>query len=189
MHQPVGQLSRTREEQQAFRVQIETTDRLPLALKQFGQSAENGRPVLRIVVSHDFPGGLVVGNDTRGRRVNPYPDGFAVDLYGIAELDALSDVRRLAIDGNAPFQNQLLHFEPGTEPGLGQYLVEFGRLGLRCQHALGQLQCHIFFIRVKLTRDDVLKPDGVGLFWRASRLCGRCHAVATRPTFHYQIRS
>ena len=63
MHQLVGQLARVREQQQAFGVDVEPADRLPLALLQARQAAEHGRPVLRIVVRDDLAGRLVVRDD------------------------------------------------------------------------------------------------------------------------------
>ena len=69
-------------------------------------------------------------------------------------------MRRLGIDGNTPFQNQLLHLQPGTQAGLRQHLVKFGGFGLRQENALGQNQRHIFLVRIKLAGDHILKPDG-----------------------------
>ena len=51
MHQLVRQVARVREQQQALGVDVEATDRLPLALLQARQAAEHGRTLLRIVVA------------------------------------------------------------------------------------------------------------------------------------------
>ena len=131
MHQLVGQLTGTRQKQQAFGVQVEPSHGLPFALKQFGQPPKNSGPVLRIVMRHHLSGGLVVGNNARRRRVNAHPDGLAIDLDGIAELNALPDVGGLGIHRNTPFQYQLLHFQPRTQAGLCQHFVQLGRFGLR----------------------------------------------------------
>ena len=112
MHQVVGQAARIGEQQQAFGVQVEPANGLPFALMQFGQSPEHRGAVLRIVVRDDFARGLVIRNDPGGRRVNTHPDRLAVDFDMVAKLDPLSDVGRFVIDGDAPFNDELLHLEP-----------------------------------------------------------------------------
>jgi len=50
MHQPVGELARAGQQQQAFGIEVQTADRLPLALKQFGQAPKHRRAILRVVM-------------------------------------------------------------------------------------------------------------------------------------------
>jgi len=45
-------------------------------------------------------------------------------------LDALADVCRLAVDRYAAFEDELLHLQAGSEPGLRQHLVQLGGLDL-----------------------------------------------------------
>ena len=160
MHQLIGQLTRTRQKQQALSVQIKTSYRLPFTLEQLGQPPEHGRPILRIVMRHDLACRLVVGDNAGRWRINPHPNRLAIDLDGIAELDALPDVGGLGIDRNASFKNQLLHFQAGPQAGLRQYFVQFGGFGLRRQHSFRQIERHILFVSVKLAGHHVLKPDG-----------------------------
>ena len=181
MHQPVGQLARTRQQQQAFGIQIQPPHGLPFALKQPGQAAKHGRAILRIVVRDDFAGRLVVSNHARRRRVDANPNGLSVDLDGVAKLHALANMRRLGIDGNASFQNQLLHLQPGAQAGLRQHLVKLGGFGLRQEHAFGQNQRHIFLVRIKLARDHIFKPDG------ANRPFGAALAGMRRRWRHLRI--
>lgn len=155
VHQPVGQLSRTGQKQQAFGVQIKPADGLPLALKQFGQAPENCRPVLRIVMSHHLASRLVVRNHARRRRIDTHANGFAVDLDAVTKLDALADVSGLGIDRYPAFEDQLLHFKPRTQTGLSQNLVELGRFRQRRQNALGRRQGGIVLIGVKLPGDYI----------------------------------
>src|SRR5690349_7997458 len=88
MHQLVGEFARTGEQQQAFGIQVEAADRLPLALLQARQLAEHGRPILRVVVRDDLADRLVIGDDARRRRRDPVADRLAIDLDLVAVLDA-----------------------------------------------------------------------------------------------------
>lgn len=149
VHQLVGKLSRAGEQQQAFGIQIQAPNRLPLALHEPGQLAKDGGPVLGIVMGHHLPHWLVVRNHTCWRRVDAVADGFAVDLDLIAELDALADVGWLVVDGDAPFQNELLHLEARAQTRLRQHLVELGCFDLGQQHTLGRRSFCRSVIRVK----------------------------------------
>ena len=160
MHQSVGQLTGTCQEQQSFGVQIQPPDRLPFALEQLGQAPENGWTILRVIVCHHFAGRLVVGDDAGRRRINLYADGFAVDLDGVAKLDALADMGRLGIDGNPPFQNQLLHLQTRTQTRLGQHLVQLGGFWLGQQHPLGHVDGRILFVGIELAGDHIFKAQG-----------------------------
>ena len=137
MHQLVGQFARAGQQQQAFGIEVQPSDRLPLALVELGQLAKDGRAVLRIVVGHHLAGGLVVGNHPRRRRCDAHAQRLAIDLDRIAELNALADVGRLIVDRNAALQNQLLHLQARAQTGLGQHLVQLGAFGLGREHALG----------------------------------------------------
>ena len=69
VHQLVGQLAGVGEQQQAFGVDVQPADRLPLALLQPRQAAEHRGALLRVVVGDDFTDGLVVRQHPgRGRR-------------------------------------------------------------------------------------------------------------------------
>src|SRR5690606_6131882 len=107
VHQLVGQLARTGKQQQPFRVQVQTPDRLPLTLREPRQLAKYRGAVLWVVVGYHLTNRLVVSDDPCRRRVNPVANGFAIDLDLIAELDALADMGRLIVHRNAPLQNEL----------------------------------------------------------------------------------
>ena len=86
----------------------------------------------------------------------------------IAELNALTNMRRLGIDRDAPFQNQLLHFQARAKAGLGQDLVQLRAFGLGRQHALGQLKRNIRLVGIKLAGDHVFKTVSLN---RLARFC------------------
>ena len=138
VHQLVGQFAGVGEQQQALGVQVEPTDRLPLALLQSRQPAEHRRPVLGVVVGDDFSGRLVVGNDARRRGHDAHAHRLAVDLDLVAEGNALAGVRRLSVDRHQAVGDPLLHVAPRTHAGLCQHLVQLRRIGLGSQHALGR---------------------------------------------------
>ena len=158
VHEPVGQFPRAGEQQQAFGVQIQPPNRLPFALHQPRQLAEHRRAVLRVIVRHDFPRRLVIGNHTRGWRRNTKANGLAVDLDLITKLHALPDMGGLVIHRNTPLKNELLHLQARTHAGLGQHLVQLGRLRLGQQHAFGGRHLGVSLILVELARDHVGKP-------------------------------
>ena len=125
MHQPIGQLTGIGQQQQPFGVQIQTAYRLPLSLEQFRQPAKYRWPVLRVIMCDHLTGRLVIRNHTRRRCVNANANRLAVDLDGVAKLNTLANVCRLGIDGNAPLQNEPLHFQARPQPRLRQDLVQF----------------------------------------------------------------
>ncbi len=129
---------------------------------QARQLAEHRGAVLGIIVRDDFAHGLVIGDDTRRRRIDAKADGLAVDLDLVAELDALAHVGRLVVDRDAAFKNELLHFKARSQPGLGQHLVQLGRIDLGQQHALGRRGIVALFGGVELARDDVRKTVAFG---------------------------
>jgi hypothetical protein len=53
---------------------------------------------------------------------------FAIQTNLVFRADALTDVRRLAIDADAPGNDPFLEFAPRTIAGIGQRLVQFGRI-------------------------------------------------------------
>ena len=69
------------------------------------------------------------------RRRNAEADGFAIDFDLVAILNALTDMRRLAVHRDAAFKNELLHFQPRAQPSLGQHFVQFRRFRLGRKHA------------------------------------------------------
>lgn len=136
VHQTVRQLTRTGQKQQTFSVQIESADRLPLALIETRQFPENGWSVLGIIMSDHLSNWFVIRNDPHRRRGDANLDRLSIDFDLIPELNPLSNVSRLVIDGNSPFQDHLFHLKPRAQPGLRQNFVQFGAIGLWCEDAL-----------------------------------------------------
>ena len=85
VHQLVGQFTRVGEQQQAFGVDVEPTDRLPLAVGQPRQPAVDRRAVLRVVVGDDLADRLVVGDDARRRWRDAHLDQLAGDADAVAK--------------------------------------------------------------------------------------------------------
>ena len=79
MHQAVRQFARVGKQEQAFGIQIQTANRLPLALLQAREFTENGRAILRIIVRHHFASWLVISQNARARRRNAQAQQFAID--------------------------------------------------------------------------------------------------------------
>ena len=94
---------------------------------------------------------LVVRNDSSRRRVDTVAYRLAIDLDLVAKLDALADMGRLIVHGDAPFENELLHLQTRAQSRLSQNLVELGRFHLRQQHTLGWHRLCRFVIRIKAT--------------------------------------
>ena len=111
VHQRIGQLTGTGEQQQAFGIQVQTTYRLPLAMLQLGQLAKHGGAVLWIIMRHHFTHRLVIGNHARRRWINAKTNRLAVHLDLITELNTLTNVSWLVVDRNTALQNELLHFK------------------------------------------------------------------------------
>ena len=170
MHQVVGQLARTGEEQQPFGVEVKPTHRLPLALVQFRQTPEHGRAVLRVVVGNDLSDRLVVSNDPGRRWLDPVADWLAIDFNLVAKLDALANVRRFIIDADAALHDELLHLQTGAHARLRQHFVEFGGFCHGSQHAFTQSQLRGVFIRIKLARNYIIKTvaRASGAVWSAN---------------------
>ena len=66
---------------------------------------------MRVIVRYNFARGLVISDHTWRRRVDAHPNRLAIHLDAVAKLNALTDVRGLGVDGNATFENQLLHLK------------------------------------------------------------------------------
>ena len=163
VHQLVGETARGREEQQALGVDVEPSDRLPLALLQARQAAKDGRPVLRVVVADDLAGRLVVRDDPRRRRHDAQAHRLAVHLDAVAERNALARVRRLAVDGDAALLDRLFHVAARADSRLRQHLVQLRRVGLRREDALarGLFGLRLFGnLAVELAGDDVREHLG-----------------------------
>jgi hypothetical protein len=105
MHQVVGQLTRAGKQQQTFRIQVKAPDRLPFALKELGQPAKDGGPVLRVVMGHHFTRWFVVGDDPGCWRLNSESNRSSIDFDLIPKLDSLTNMRRLIVHADAAFKN------------------------------------------------------------------------------------
>jgi hypothetical protein len=189
VHEPVGQVAGVGEEQQPLGVDVQPADRLPLALGQARQAPEDRGPGLRVVVGHDLPGGLVVGQHARRQGADAHLHGLAVDRHAVAEGNALAGVGRVAVHRHPAVHDHLLQVTPGAQPGLRQHLVQLGRIGLGGQHAPAVLGAGrgLGPVLVRGGQHRLGWPSGVcgngsrGLVGR-SRLGGSCEAAMARPS-------
>ena len=157
VHQLVGQLPGTGQQQQTFGVQVQASDRLPLALKQLRQTPENGWAVLWIVMRYHLARGLVVRNHAWRWRVYAHANGLAVDFDVVAKLNALTDVCRLRVHGNSALEYQLLHLQARAQARLRQHFVQLGAFRLCRQNTLGWLQGNVVLISIELARDHIFE--------------------------------
>ena len=129
MHQPVGELARGREHQQALAVEVEATHGDPFRASELRQLIEHRWPSFRIGAAHDLAGRFVVEQHAGARGRETQPHQLAVDPHLIVRTDFLTDLRGLPVDGNTASDDQL--FEPAqrTVTALRQHLVQALRLG------------------------------------------------------------
>jgi hypothetical protein len=112
VHQIVGQFTRAGEQQQPLGIQIESTNALPLSILQLRQAPKYSGSILGVIVGNHLSNRFVVRNHSGGGRIYSNPDGLAIDLDAVTELNALTDMRGLIIDRYTAFQYELLHFQP-----------------------------------------------------------------------------
>src|SRR5476651_1113471 len=155
VHQPVGQVARGGEQQQAFGVEVEAADGQPFAGLHRRQAVEHRWTAVRVVIADDFAGRLMV--DQHARRLL---------------ADAAGD-------------DQLFHVAARTEAGLGQHLVQLRRVVVRGQVAahggFGQHATLARLVAVESVRGDEGKHRvGVVALRRAATLLLRLAALAFR---------
>src|SRR5476649_1062699 len=185
VHQPVGQVARGGEQQQAFGVEVEAADGQPFAGLHRRQAVEHRWTAVRVVIADDFAGRLVVDQYARRLLADAALDQLAVDAHVVGRQDALADVGRLAVDGYAAGDDQLFHVAARTEAGLGQHLVQLRRVVVRGQVAahggFGQHATLARLVAVESVRGDEGKHRvGVVGLGRAATLLLRLAALAFR---------
>src|SRR5471030_3192676 len=185
VHQPVGQVARGGEQQQAFGVEVEAADGQPFAGFHRRQAVEHRWTAIRVVIADDFAGRLVVDQHARRLLADAALDQLAVDADVVGRQDALADVGRLAIHRHAAGDDQFFHVAARAETGFGQHLVQFRRVVVRRQVAahggLGQHAALARLVAVKGVRGDEGKHRvGVVGFRRAAALLLRLAALAFR---------
>ena len=128
VHQAVGQVTGSGEQQQAFRVEVEAANGQPFAGFHGRQAVKHGWTAVRVVVADDFAGRLVVHQHAWRLLADAALDQLAIDAHVVAWQDALADVGWLAIHGHAARDDQVFHVAARTETGFGQHLVQLRRV-------------------------------------------------------------
>src|SRR5476649_891644 len=185
VHQPVGQVAGGGEQQQTFGVEVEAADGQPFAGLHRRQAVEHRWTAVRVVIADDFAGRLMVDQHARRLLADAALDQFTVDADVVGRQDALADVGRLAVDGDAAGDDQLFHVAARTEAGFGQHLVQFRRVVVRGQVAahggFGQHAALARLVAVEGVRGDEGKHRvGVVGLRRAATLLLRLAALAFR---------
>src|SRR5690606_1961831 len=124
VHQGIGQLAVGGQQQQAGGVEVQAADRDPARALQPRQRFEHGRPALGILAGGDLALGLVVQQHRRWLAQGGGDEGLAVELDAVAAAYRLADLGDFAIDPDQALGDALLEGAAGTEPGLGQHLVQ-----------------------------------------------------------------
>ena len=93
VHQPVGEVARGGQDQQALGVEVEPAHRHPAAARDLRQPVEHGRPLAGIVLRDDLARRLVVDEHTQLRlvgKVHVYEAAPACDVHLVqAEVTAV----------------------------------------------------------------------------------------------------
>ncbi|CAB5517644.1 hypothetical protein LMG26857_06740 [Achromobacter anxifer] len=162
MHDAVGHVAGGREDQQAFRIQVQAADRQPFAGAQLGQAGEDAGATARVVMADDLSGRLVIQDHARRLLRIGAHDGLAVHAHLVVGRHALADMGRLAVDRHPPRDDQFFHFAARTNAGVRQHLVQLGHDRIAVQ-VLAQALLHAirgFQVRQRL----------FGFLLRAARL-------------------
>ncbi|CAB3659101.1 hypothetical protein LMG1866_00474 [Achromobacter ruhlandii] len=183
VHDAVGHVARRGEDQQAFGIQVETTDRQPLAGAQLGQAREHAGAAAGVVVTDNFAGRLVIQDHARRLLGVGAHDGLAIDAHLVVRRHALADMGRLAIDRHTAGHDQLFHLAARADARVGQHLVQLGHDRFAVQvlaqplfHAVGGIQVRQrllgFLLAATAVRALGLAGRG-GLTFGGGRLLGR----------------
>jgi hypothetical protein len=123
MRQAIGQVSRSRQNEQTLGVKVQPAHRQPFTDFHFRQTGENGRAPFRIVVTHNLASRLVIQDDA-GRLQGVRP-GYrsAIDTHLIISCDSLPDMGGLAVHRHTPRNNQFFHLASRTHTSISKNLV------------------------------------------------------------------
>ena len=128
VHQPIRNVSRGREDQQTFCIQIQPTHCNPTAAARFGQALEHQGAVFGIFARHHFARRFVIKQNTRHRTGGLTAQRTSVDPDQIHRTNPLSHVRWFAIDRYPTGEDQLLHVSTRTDTRFRQNFMQFGRI-------------------------------------------------------------
>ena len=125
MHEPICQIPRIGQDQQAFGVEVKPADSHPATGFGRRQTIENSRTAFRVIVTDNLAGWLVINQDFRRFTSVFQADWLAVHPHNIASGDALAKGRSLAIDTHASGRDRLFHVAPRTQASLGEQFLQF----------------------------------------------------------------
>ncbi len=105
MHEPIGDIARGREDQQAFGVQIQAPHGNPARAARFGKTLKDQGTLFRIIAGHHLARGLVIQQHP-GYRTGWFTAQWpSIDPDQVLRTNPLPDMRGLAIDRNPTRQD------------------------------------------------------------------------------------
>src|SRR5690606_31281854 len=126
MHQSVRDFTGGRQNEETFSIEVEAPHRKPFAHFELGQTGEHVGTTFRVVVTDNFPGRFVVKNHAWRLLAIGSSDKPPIDPHLVVFTNSLSNMGRLTVHRHASGNDELFHFAPGTDAGLGQNLVQLG---------------------------------------------------------------
>ena len=126
MHQAVGQLTVSGEQQQASGVDIEATDIDPAAFFGARQTIEYGGAAFRVITGADLAIRLVVDQHAANRAGDFFAlEQTAIKSDGVIGIDALAQGRSSAVDLDPTFGDPGLDLAARGQPKAGQDFLQF----------------------------------------------------------------
>jgi hypothetical protein len=112
MHHAIGQAAVVSEQQQAAGVEIEAADGYPAPVLEPRQFDENAGATIGIVPGNNLAFRLVIDQHTRQTQPEFELHQFAIDANLVFWTDALTDMRRQAVDADTPGNDPFFEFAP-----------------------------------------------------------------------------
>ena len=124
MHKTVRQFAVRREQQQAFRVVVQTPHRDPLAVIGFRQAIKHSVPLLRVVAAHDFASLLVINQDARLIVTELHIYAATIDVHAILFIHDLADHGLHAVDLHFARFNHRFHIATRPKALLREHFMQ-----------------------------------------------------------------
>jgi len=128
MHHAIGEVAVVGKQQEAAGIEIEAADGDPAPALQPRQFCEHAGAPVGVVAGDYFAFRFVIDQHSRQAQLELELHQLAIDADLVFGTDALADVGRQAIDADAAGDDPFLEFAARTEAGIGQGLVQLGRV-------------------------------------------------------------
>jgi hypothetical protein len=124
MHHSVGQPAVIGKQQQAAGIEVQATDGNPASALQPGQLGKYAGATVRVVPGNNLTLRLVINEHTRQAQHEFELRQLAIDPDLVFRTNALTHMRRYAVDTHAPCHDPLFEFASRAVTGIGQSLVQ-----------------------------------------------------------------